>query len=177
MAYLLHNFSLLDNYKIKVDKDINAIDARIYDGMDEIGVLKLDQFLSDLGIKKISPKNVIESHIIPSLQTGRWKEKEDLIVPYLIFVKETHDRDESNVDLEVLKECAIISTNHGNVKLTEKQIYFNPKFEQMLDLKNKFPSKNYFYVLCNMKLNLDTCSSTPVYYEQCTDQVTFRLQG
>ena len=56
MAYLLHNFSLLDNYKIKVDKDINAIDARIYDGMDEIGVLKLDQFLSDLGIKKISPK-------------------------------------------------------------------------------------------------------------------------
>ena len=118
--------------------------------MDDIGALKLKRFLTDLGIKEISPKNVIENHIIPCLQSGSWKEKAELIVPYLIYIKRIHDRGESTVDIEALKRCVIISTNHGNVNLTEKQIYFTPKFDQMLDLRETFPSKNYFCVLGNL---------------------------
>ena len=138
--------SLLDDYIVKLEEDLNTIDVRIFNGMDQIDELRLERFLADLGVKKMSPVDVIESHIIPCLKSGKWVEKDHLVVPYLKYIKEHYFQDGSNVDIEALTQCVIISTNHGHVKPTEKQIYFTPKFGQdILDLKSTFPSMNYSY--------------------------------
>ena len=146
VAYMMSSF--LDDYIVKLEEDLNTIDARIFNDMDEIGELKLKRFLADLGVKKMSPADVIESHIIPFLKSGKWVEKDHLVVPFLIYIKEHYFRDGNNVDIEALKHCVIISTNHGHVKPTEKQIYFTPKFgREILDLKSAFPGINYTYAI------------------------------
>ena len=135
--------NFIDDYIVQLEEDLNTIDARIYGEMDEIGKLKLDRFLADLGVRNMSPKEVIENHIVPLLKSGKLAEKEHLVVPYLKYIKQQYFIDESNVDIEVLKQNVVIATNHGFVKPTENQIYFTPSYgEAILDLKKNFSCKN-----------------------------------
>ena len=118
--------------------------------MSTIDALKLERFLADLGVKRISEKEVIDSYIMPCLKSGKWVEKEHLVVAFLIYLKEQYFLDEDSVDIEALKQCAVILTNHGNVKPSDKQIYFTPKYgdgNEILDLKKYFPSKYYISLI------------------------------
>ena len=145
--------SIPDDYIVTLEEDLNTIDARIFNDMDQIGELRLERFLADLGVKKMSPIDVIESHIIPCLKSGKWAEKDHLVVPYLMYIKEHYFKDSSSIDFEALKQCVIISTSHGNVRPTEKQIYFTPRFgQEILDLKNTFPSMNYIHSINRLRL-------------------------
>ena len=143
-SLLLYMMSLfLDDYILQLGQDLNTIDARIFNDMDQIGALKLERFLAELGLKRMSPTDVIECHIIPCLKSGKWAEKDHLIVPFLIYVKEQFFEDEGSVDMDALRQCVIISTNHGLVMPTEQQIYFTPEFgQEIVDLENTFPGKN-----------------------------------
>ncbi len=57
----------------KLEGDLNTLDKNIFVGLDEIERLKVTRLLSDLGIKNISPKLVIDNHIIPAFKSGKWK--------------------------------------------------------------------------------------------------------
>lgn len=137
-------FTVLGDYISRIEEDLCTIDARIYAGIDEIDKLKLERFLASLGVKKMSPKEVIQKHIMPVFTSERWSEKKSLLVSYLMYMKEQYFKDKDNVDIEALKQNVIICTNHGYLKPTAEQMYFSLAYGRgTFDLKATFPCTSF----------------------------------
>ena len=62
-----------------------------------------------------------------------------LLVAYLIFIKEELEQRPSVVDLDVLRECAVVMTNRGAREPRTHSVYFTPAYGNQIDLANDLP--------------------------------------
>ncbi|XP_065060085.1 uncharacterized protein LOC135687459 [Rhopilema esculentum] len=131
--------SAKDNCVRVLEHDLNTLDRRIFDGLDQVDKLKLERFLSELGVKTFSPREAIKNHIIPTFKSANWHEKEHLVVPFLVYIKKQCCIEDNVVDIDALKEIIAIKTNRGIVKPLEQQIYFTPSYGNQYDLQAMFP--------------------------------------
>ena len=129
-----------------LEHDLNTLDRRIFDDLDQVDKLKLERFLSELGVKTFSPREAIQNHIIPTFKSENWQEKEHLVVPFLVYIQKQFRMEENVVDINALIGIIAIKTNRGIVKPLEQQIYFTPSYGNKRHLQAMFPGKrNLFY--------------------------------
>jgi hypothetical protein len=100
------------------------------------------QLLEDIGVKKLSPREVIHGHILRVLNSDDWKSKEtQLVADYLVFVKEAMTADSKVCPIEKLKACAVVLTNEGLVKPGDDIVHFSGDFQvdDLFDFQKRFP--------------------------------------
>ena len=140
MAYI-YNICILylfsDRLISKLEADLCTIDERLLSSLDQIERLKVERLLADLGVKTMSAKEVIQNHILPAFQSGKWKE--DLLVSYVTYIRDQQTQDATIIDVEKLKQCVVILTNQGVVKPWEQQVYFTQAYGNEVSLKELFP--------------------------------------
>ena len=56
-----------------LEKDLSTVHPNLFTSLDDIGRSQVEQLLRRLGVKSWSAKELINSHIIPTFNSDRWK--------------------------------------------------------------------------------------------------------
>ncbi|KAL3859496.1 hypothetical protein ACJMK2_009715 [Sinanodonta woodiana] len=135
-----------NDYRQILQQDLHSIhDALVKTSDDEINS-QVHKLLLKLGVKQITPDEVIHHHILPVLKSQKWKEKaREILVRYIVFIKEHTDHNPSLCNLEELKEVAQLVTNHGVLNPVEQPIHFTPLYGSKVNLERTF--QGYDWIL------------------------------
>jgi len=77
MTFSTHFFSVLflsgrDPLRV-IEKDLKFLSHEIFHNLENIKKQQVRRLLKDLGVKSMTPSDLIYNHIIPILQEDRWK--------------------------------------------------------------------------------------------------------
>ena len=107
---------------------------------DNVANSQVYQLLERLGVKSLRPLDIIQHHILPVLKAQEWQKKPSrLLQAYVIYIKHQVEHDKSLVDLEELKQCAVVLTNHGPCKVAGQPVHFTPAYGGQIDLARMLP--------------------------------------
>ena len=56
-----------------LEKDLSTVHPVLFSSLDDIGRSQVEQLLRRLGVKVWSPKELVNSHIIPTFKSDKWK--------------------------------------------------------------------------------------------------------
>ena len=56
-----------------LEKDLSTVHPSLFSSLDDIGRSQVEQLLRSLGVKVWSPKELVNSHIIPTFKSDKWK--------------------------------------------------------------------------------------------------------
>ncbi|XP_025076268.1 uncharacterized protein LOC112553340 isoform X4 [Pomacea canaliculata] len=105
------------------------------------------KLLMRLGVKQLSPNDIIHHHILPILQSDRWQTKSrDVLVSYLMYLKQQYHRDRSLVNMNTLRTVARVLTNQGIKNPATEPVHFSPAFGTQLDLQKELPGYDWVIV-------------------------------
>ncbi|KAL3859494.1 hypothetical protein ACJMK2_009713 [Sinanodonta woodiana] len=135
-----------NDYQQILQQDLKNIHAGLMKTADNEINSQVRKLLHRLGVKEISPDEVINHHILPVLKSQEWKEKlRDTLIVYIIYIKEQTDLNPSLCNLGELKEVAQLVTNQGVLNPVEHSIHFTPKYGNKVNLSVTF--KGYDWIL------------------------------
>ncbi|XP_078599079.1 uncharacterized protein LOC144874602 isoform X2 [Branchiostoma floridae x Branchiostoma japonicum] len=141
-------------------RDLNTVHPGLLSLLDDVGNSHARLMLNTLGVKKISPIDVINHHILPILESEEWKSKSrELLIGYLVFIKSQWDLQPDHVNLDRLKPVAQVVTNKGLMTPSSQPVHFTPAYGNRLDLQKKLPGNEWTL--------LDSCylgTSTPAQH-------------
>ena len=73
-------YSILGNKPIHlIEKDLHILSHSLVLCLGGISQQQVKKLLCDLGVKDITPSDVIQNHIIPTFKTGNWKVFDDVL--------------------------------------------------------------------------------------------------
>ncbi|KAL3859495.1 hypothetical protein ACJMK2_009714 [Sinanodonta woodiana] len=138
--------NLRNDYQQILQQDLKNIHAGLMKTADNEINSQVRKLLHRLGVKEISPDDVINHHILPVLKSQEWKEKSrDTLIVYVIYIKEQTDLNPSLCNLGELKEVAQLVTNQGVKNPVEHSIHFTPSYGNKVNLSITF--KGYDWIL------------------------------
>ena len=56
-----------------LEKDMLTLDGRVLHSLDKVSNSQIVQMLEELGVRHISPRDVIQHHILPVIKSDQWK--------------------------------------------------------------------------------------------------------
>ena len=56
-----------------IEKDLHILSHSIYDGLDQIKKQQVRRLLKDLGVKSMTPSDLVTNHVIPLFKEDLWK--------------------------------------------------------------------------------------------------------
>ena len=126
-------------------QDLCTINPDIYNTSSEITNSYVKQFLQILGVRDMTPQQIMQGHIIPVLKSDNWKMKSrETLVAYVIFIKQEFDKKPLNIN--EIKDIIVLSTNQGMVRPTESIVHFSCRYENSIDLLHDFPDYQWIVV-------------------------------
>ncbi|KAK3589090.1 hypothetical protein CHS0354_017428 [Potamilus streckersoni] len=135
-----------NDYQQILQQDLKNIHAGLMETTDNEINSQVRKLLHKLGVKEISPDEVINHHILPVLKSLEWKEKSrDTLIAYIIYIKEQTDLNPSLCNFGDLKEVAHLVTNHGVLNPIEHSIHFTPNYGNKVNLSKTF--QGYDWIL------------------------------
>lgn len=72
ISSLLLLFSVHDPLN-EVEKDLNILSRDLYSNLDQIQQEQVRRLLKDVGVKSMTPSDLITNHIIPLFKEGHWQ--------------------------------------------------------------------------------------------------------
>ncbi|XP_059167842.1 uncharacterized protein LOC131949848 [Physella acuta] len=98
------------------------------------------KLLQRIGIKQLTAHDLIHSHIMPVLRSDQWRDKHpDIIVSYLIYIKNELDNNPSILDKSELRSVIKLVTNHGVKSPVDVDIHFSTAYGTKIDLFHLLP--------------------------------------
>ncbi|XP_038073872.1 uncharacterized protein LOC119741972 [Patiria miniata] len=133
-----------------LEEDMCTLDGRVLTSLDSVANSQVIQLLEELGVLRISPRDVIGHHILPVIQSDQWKDKsQDVLVGYVVYIKEQLARQPDVCDLDKIADCIHVVTNHGLIQPRERPVHFTVTYGNPVDLNQDLPG-------CDWVL-LDSC--------------------
>lgn len=84
-------FPLIDDKKVVrvLEKDLPILHGELFSSLDSIERSQVAHLLKQLGVKSFSPKDVINSHILPTLKSDNWEVSYNATTIYVLvdFIK------------------------------------------------------------------------------------------
>ena len=62
-----------DETVLLIENDLNILSRTMISRLDQVQQQQVISLLKDLGIKPMTPSDLIHNHIIPTFKTGKWK--------------------------------------------------------------------------------------------------------
>ncbi|XP_078347983.1 uncharacterized protein LOC144633073 isoform X2 [Oculina patagonica] len=141
-----------------LEKDLSTVHPALFSSLDDIGRSQVEQLLRRLGVKSWSARELINSHIIPTFKSHKWKAKsKEVLRSYLVYILEERLTDPSLCDMNELRSCVQILTNKGIRNPIATPIHFTPKYGNTIDLARQLPSISWTLI---DESYLDSCSAS-----------------
>ena len=70
------------------------------------------------------------------------EKSQDLLVDYLLYIKDALEMQPSLVNMDDLKSIVILKTNQGLLRPSEQPIHFSTAYGLPFDLQKSFPSES-----------------------------------
>ncbi|XP_053402751.1 uncharacterized protein LOC123550539 [Mercenaria mercenaria] len=122
-----------------IQQDINSLHPLLLNTDDDEVNSQVHKLLLRIGIKQLSPFDVINHHIIPVMKSDIWQTKSnEMLVAYLIYIKEQTEKQNSVCNIEEIKDVAMVKTDQGFKNPTREPVHFPPKYGNSVKLQEKF---------------------------------------
>ncbi|XP_066912062.1 uncharacterized protein [Clytia hemisphaerica] len=122
-----------------IEQDICMVSSELTSNLEEMEQLTAKRFLKNLGVKSITPGDLINDYIIPAFKSGAWKEKQPkTLTAYVHYLCEQYHISSNIFDVEELKSCIVLKTNKGMKCPSKETIYLTRNYGNNLDLKGMF---------------------------------------
>ncbi|XP_033634434.1 uncharacterized protein LOC117295789 isoform X1 [Asterias rubens] len=123
-----------------LEEDMSTLDSRLLNSLDKVSNSQIVQMLEELGVRHISPGEVIQHHILPVIKSDQWKEKShDVMVGYAVFIKDHLEKQPSVCDIDEIAEWLHVVTNHGLIKPRDRPVHFTVTYGNKIDLNKHLP--------------------------------------
>ncbi|XP_062567288.1 uncharacterized protein LOC134229558 [Saccostrea cucullata] len=123
-----------------LQQDLNTIHPLLVSTADSEVNSQVQKLLLKIGVCQLSPREVICQHIMPTLKSDAWKDKkENILISYIVYIKEQIELDPSLLNVEELGMSAILKTNKGLQNPSQSPIHFPPVYKNNIDLQNVLP--------------------------------------
>ncbi|XP_068725664.1 uncharacterized protein [Montipora capricornis] len=130
-----------------LETDLSTVHPSLFSSLDDIGRSQVEQLLKRLGVKTWNAKDLVNSHIIPTFKSGKWKVKSPKVLrSYVTYILEQRLSDLSVCDVNELRSCVQILTNKGPLNPAETPIHFTARFGNAIDLAKQLPSISWTLV-------------------------------
>ncbi|XP_047129806.1 uncharacterized protein LOC100210255 isoform X1 [Hydra vulgaris] len=129
-----------------IEQDLLILSHDFMSYLSGIEQQQLKNFLCDLGVKEITPLDIVQNCIIPTFKSGKWKEKsENLVVAYVNYLHEQYMLDSQIFDILEIRQCLMLLTNKGFQSPFDSTnpIYFGREYNNDIDLQDSFPSADW----------------------------------
>uniref|UniRef100_UPI00358DDEA2 uncharacterized protein n=1 Tax=Myxine glutinosa TaxID=7769 RepID=UPI00358DDEA2 len=132
-----------DDKKTKLGElqtNLCVLHPALFLGLDATALSQMWCLLEQLQVRHITPREVIEHHVIPEFRSGAWKEKpKALVQTYLMYLESQWESDESVCDLKALRGILPVMTNCGFRCPSTESTYFTTKYLNHVDLPRDLP--------------------------------------
>ncbi|XP_065672459.1 uncharacterized protein LOC100211694 isoform X2 [Hydra vulgaris] len=128
------------------ENDLNILSSNLMESLDHIEQEQVKKLMCDLGVKYITPSDLIHNHIIPFFKSGLWKSKpEKLVVAYVIYLEGQYRVQPDIFDITEVSQWVMLMTNKGFRSPLDQSnpIYLTPQYGNEIDLKLSFPSGDW----------------------------------
>ena len=61
-----------------LERDLSTVHPALFSSLDDIGRSQVEQLLRRLGVKSWSARDLINSHILPTLKSDKWKVRDPI---------------------------------------------------------------------------------------------------
>ncbi|XP_068715873.1 uncharacterized protein [Montipora foliosa] len=130
-----------------LETDLSTVHPVLFSSLDDIGRTQVEQLLRRLGVKTWSAKDLINSHIIPTFKSDKWKAKSEKVLrSYVVYILEQRLSDPSVCDIKELRSCVQILTNKGPLNPVETPVHYASSFGNPIDLAKELPSISWTLV-------------------------------
>ncbi|XP_061196696.1 uncharacterized protein LOC133204972 [Saccostrea echinata] len=127
-----------------LQQDLNTIHPLLVSTADSEVNSQVQKLLLKIGVCQLSPKEVICQHIMPILKSNSWKDKRnDILISYIIYIKEQIELDPSLINVEELGMSAILKTNKGLQNPSQSSIHFPPVYKNNINLQDVLPGYDW----------------------------------
>ncbi|XP_047140685.1 uncharacterized protein LOC100210004 isoform X2 [Hydra vulgaris] len=126
-----------------IENDLNILSSNLMESLDHIEQEQVKKLMCDLGVKYITPSDLIHNHIIPSFKSGLWKSKpEKLVVAYVVYLEGQYRAQPDMFDIAEVSQSVMLMTNKGFRSPLDQSnpIYLTPQYGNEINLKESFPS-------------------------------------
>ncbi|XP_059138506.1 uncharacterized protein LOC131926926 isoform X3 [Physella acuta] len=132
---------------LPLKKDLNLVHTDLTNTPDNEVNSQVVKLLIKMGVKQMTPHDLIHSHIMPVLKTDAWKEKpRNVLISFLAYVKAEMEKNPSVVDMAELRSVARLVTNHGIKSPSEDDVHFSTAFGNKIDLCKILPGFDWTLV-------------------------------
>ncbi|XP_067652769.1 uncharacterized protein [Haliotis asinina] len=105
---------------------------------------QVQKILQRVGVKQLSPFDIIHHHILPTLKSEAWQTKSrDILISYLLFIKSQSEQQPSLINMEELKSVVRVVTNVGLKKPADEAVHFTPPYGNKIDLQQQLPGYDW----------------------------------
>ena len=124
-----------------LESDMHIVHPKLFSEFEGVACSQICRLLGQLGVKKLAPYDVISHHILPVLwNKAKYMQKsQDVLVAYLIYIKEQMFSHPTLVNFNELKYCAIVLTNKGLKKPSSEPVHFGESYNNPVNLKHELP--------------------------------------
>ncbi|XP_056016364.1 uncharacterized protein LOC125663893 [Ostrea edulis] len=127
-----------------LQQDLNTVHPLLVSTTDNEVNSQVQKLLEKIGVCHLSPREVICHHIIPTLQSDSWKDKkENILISYIVYIKEQTDLDPSLINMEELGKSAILKTNKGLQNPSQVPVHFPPDYKNAINLQAELPGYDW----------------------------------
>ncbi|XP_045191511.2 uncharacterized protein LOC123548375 [Mercenaria mercenaria] len=144
-----------------LQQDVNSLHPLLLNTGDVEVNSQVHKLLLRLGVKQLSPSDVINHHIIPVLKSDAWQSKsKGTLVSYIVYIKEQTDKQTSVCNIDEVKDVAMVMTNNGYKNPSREPVQFPPQYGNQINLQEIF--KGYEWTLLDPCYLPHTCSQPMV---------------
>ncbi|XP_046338389.2 protein NO VEIN-like isoform X3 [Haliotis rufescens] len=105
---------------------------------------QVQKLLQRVGVKQLSPLDIIHHHILPTLKSEVWQTKSrDILISYLLFIKSQSEQQPSLINMAELKSVARVVTNSGLRRPADEAVHFTPAYGNKIDLQRQLPGYDW----------------------------------
>ena len=105
----------------------------------EIMTVKIESNYNDFRLKKMDLK-MSGTQCINTFHSQ--SKSQDLLVAYVVYLKDQLERHPSLVNLDQLRSVIALVTNKGVLRVSEQSIHFPPAYGNSIDLQEHLPGKS-----------------------------------
>ena len=94
-----------------LERDLSTVHPALFSSLDDIGRSQVEQLLRRLGVKSWSARELINSHIIPTFQSSKWKVTHEFVYSQsMLFSPRTRQAQNNlNVTINRISELPVYS--------------------------------------------------------------------
>ncbi|XP_064610417.1 uncharacterized protein LOC135474759 [Liolophura sinensis] len=127
--------------------DLFAVHPDFINTPDNVVNSQVKRLLQELGVKDLSPVEVIGHHIMPVLKSPAWEQKsKDLLICYVVYIKQEMEKNPNIVNWNELRDAVKIVTSHGIKNPFADAIHFPPQYGNKISLRDALPGYDWVFL-------------------------------